>query len=129
MDRRISMARPTKWNKELEDKAVAYITDFAMHGDMIPSIEGMAIHLGLHRDTLYDWAKQKDKGFSDILRLTIQNQERTLLNKGLNNTFNAAITKLVLGKHGYHDSMKQDIISSDESMKPTIIQLTTRKDD
>jgi len=123
------MARPTKWNKELEEKARAYITDYEMYGDMIPSIEGMAVHLGLHRDTLYDWAKQKDKGFSDILRLTIQNQERTLLNKGLNNTFNAAITKLVLGKHGYHDKMEQDITSSDESMKPTIIQLTTKKDE
>ena len=123
------MARPTKWNKELEEKARAYIHDYEMYGDMIPSIEGMAVHLGLHRDTLYDWAKQKDKGFSDILRLTIQNQERTLLNKGLNNTFNSAITKLVLGKHGYHDKMEQDITSSDESMKPTIIQLTTRKDD
>ena len=123
------MARPTKYSKEIVEKARAYITDYEMYGDMIPSIEGMAIHLGLHRDTLYDWAKQKDKGFSDILRLTIQNQERTLLNKGLNNTFNAAITKLVLGKHGYHDKMEQDITSSDESMKPTIIQLTTRKDD
>ena len=122
------MARPTKWNKELEEKARAYISDFAMHGDMIPSIEGMAIHLGLHRDTLYDWAKQKDKGFSDILRLTIQNQERTLLNNGLNNTFNSAITKLVLGKHGYHDSMKQDITSSDESMKPTVIQLVSKSE-
>ena len=123
------MARPTKYSKEIVEQARAYITDYEMYGDMIPSIEGMAVHLGLHRDTLYDWAKQKDKGFSDILRLTIQNQERTLLNKGLNNTFNSAITKLVLGKHGYHDKMEQDITSSDESMKPTIIQLTTKKDE
>lgn len=26
-----------------------------------------------------------------------------LLKNGLNNTFNSNITKLVLGKHGYHD--------------------------
>jgi len=122
------MARPTKWNKELEEKAIAYINDYAMYGDMIPSIEGMAMHLGVHRDTLYDWAKQKDKGFSDILKLTIQNQERTLINNGLNNTFNSAITKLVLGKHGYHDKMEQDITSSDESMKPTVIQLVSKNE-
>ena len=122
------MARPTKWNKEIEEKARAYINDYAMYGDMIPSIEGMAIHLGVHRDTLYDWAKHKDKGFSDILRLTIQNQERTLINNGLNNTFNSAITKLVLGKHGYHDKMEQDITSSDESMKPTVIQLVSKNE-
>ena len=48
------MARPTKWNKEIEEKAIAYIDDYQMYGDMIPSIEGMAEHLGLHRDTLYD---------------------------------------------------------------------------
>ena len=123
------MARPTKYSKEIVEKAKAYITDYEKYDDMIPSIEGMAEHLGLARETLYDWAKQKDKGFSDILGRCMQVQAKTLVNNGLNNTFNSAITKLVLGKHGYHDSMKQDITSSDESMKPTIIQLTTRKDD
>ena len=123
------MARPTKWNKELEAQAYEYIKDYKVHGHMIPSIEGLAMVLDLHRDTLYDWAKQKDKGFSDILGKLLQAQNFWLIQNGLNNTFNAAITKLVLGKHGYHDSMKQDIVSSDESMKPTIIQLTTRKDD
>lgn len=123
------MARPTKWNKEIEEKALDYINDYKMHGDMIPSIEGMAEHLGLARETLYDWAKQKDKGFSDILGRCMQVQAKTLVNNGLNNTFNSAITKLVLGKHGYHDKMEQDITSSDESMKPTIIQLTTKKDE
>jgi len=120
------MARPTKWNKEIEEKAIAYINDYQMYGDMIPSIEGMAEHLGLHRDTLYDWAKQKDKGFSDILGRCMQVQAKTLVNNGLNNTFNSAITKLVLGKHGYHDKMEQDITSSDESMKPTVIQLVSK---
>ena len=123
------MARPTKWSKELEAQAYEYIKDYQVHGHMIPSIEGLAMVLDLHRDTLYDWAKQKDKGFSDILGRCMQVQAKTLVNNGLNNTFNSAITKLVLGKHGYHDKMEQDITSSDESMKPTIIQLTTRKDD
>ena len=50
-------------------------------------------------------------------------QQLTLINGGLNNTFNSAITKLVLGKHGFHDKMEQDISSSDGSMKPTIIEL------
>ena len=122
------MARPTKWTKDIEEKAQAYITDYQLYGDMIPSIEGMAEHLGLHRDTLYDWSKDKSKGFSDILGRCMQVQAKTLVNNGLNNTFNSAITKLVLGKHGYHDKMEQDITSSDESMKPTVIQLTTKSE-
>jgi len=117
------MARPTKWSEEIEEKATRYIIDYQIYGDMIPSIEGMAEHLELHRDTLYEWAKDKDKGFSDILGRCMQVQAKTLVNNGLNNTFNSAITKLVLGKHGYHDKMEQDITSSDGTMKPTIIEL------
>jgi len=122
------MARPTKWNKEIEEKAIAYINDYQMYGDMIPSIEGMAEHLGLSRDTLYSWAKDKNKEFSYILDRCMQVQSKTLVNNGLNNTFNSAITKLVLGKHGYHDKMEQDITSSDESMKPTVIQLVSKNE-
>jgi len=48
------------------------------------------------------------------------------VNKGLNNTFNSAITKLVLGKHGFHDKMDQDIISSDKSMQPNVIELVAK---
>ena len=121
------MARPTKWSKEVEEKAQAYITDYQMYGDMIPSIEGMAEHLGLHRDTLYDWAKDEKKQFSDILGRCMQVQAKTLVNNGLNNTFNSAITKLVLGKHGYHDKMEQDISSKDGTMKPTIIELVAKE--
>jgi len=120
------MARPTKWSEEIEEKATRYIIDYQIYGDMIPSIEGMAEHLELHRDTLYEWAKDKDKGFSDILGRCMQVQAKTLVNNGLNNTFNSAITKLVLGKHGYHDKMEQDITSSDGTMKPTIIELVAK---
>jgi len=120
------MARPTKWSEEIEERATRYIIDYQIYGDMIPSIEGMAEHLELHRDTLYEWAKDKDKGFSDILGRCMQVQAKTLVNNGLNNTFNSAITKLVLGKHGYHDKMEQDITSSDGTMKPTIIELVAK---
>ena len=122
------MARPTKWSKELEAQAYEYIKDYQVHGHMIPSIEGLAMVLDLHRDTLYDWAKQDDKEFSDILKKILNAQEFWLVQNGLNNTFNSAITKLVLGKHGYHDKMEQDITSSDESMKPTVIQLVSKNE-
>jgi hypothetical protein len=74
------------------------------------------------------WAKDKNKEFSYILDRCMQVQAKTLVNNGLNNTFNSAITKLVLGKHGYHDKMEQDITSSDESMKPTVIQLVSKNE-
>ena len=48
------MARPTKWTKELEAQAYEYIKEYKVHGHMIPSIEGLAMVLDLHRDTLYE---------------------------------------------------------------------------
>ena len=120
------MARPTKYSKEMVDQAYEYIDTYGEHGDMIPSIEGLAEVLGLHRDTLYDWARQESKEFSDILGKLLQKQQKVLINNGLSNTFNSAITKLVLGKHGFHDKMEQDISSKDGSMKPTVIELVAK---
>jgi len=120
------MARPTKWSKELEAQAYEYIKDYQVHGHMIPSIEGLAMVLDLHRDTLYDWAKHDDKEFSDILGKILNAQEFWLVQNGLNNTFNSAITKLVLGKHGYHEKMDQDITTKGEAM-PTTIELVAKK--
>ena len=120
------MARPTKYNQEIVDQSYQYINDYEMHGDEIPSIEGLAEVLGLHRDTLYDWARQESKEFSDILGKLLQKQQKVLINKGLSNKFNSAITKLVLGKHGFHDKMDQDIQSKGESIKPTVIELVAK---
>jgi hypothetical protein len=122
------MARPTKYSKAMVDKAYEYIDTYADYDDMIPSIEGLAEVLGLHRDTLYDWARQEDKEFSDILGKLIQKQQKVLINNGLSNTFNSAITKLVLGKHGFHDKVDQDLSTRDGTMKPTVIELVAKSE-
>ena len=100
------IGRPTKYTDELIKKAREYITDYEMYGDVIPSIAGLSSYLEVTRTTLYDWEKEH-KEFSYILRGIKSEQEKVLLNSGLNGDFNSAITKLVLGKHGYHD--KQDV--------------------
>lgn len=100
--------RPTKYSKELLKEADYYLHRFKELGDEIPSAAGLAIHLDISRRTIYDWAKEEDKAaFSHILDKIQAKQEQVLINKGLNGDFNSAITKLVLGKHGYHE--KQDV--------------------
>ena len=100
--------RPTKYTDELVSKAKAYITDYAIYGDVIPSVAGLSSMLGIVRSTLYKWEEEKQE-FSDILRSIKHEQEKVLLNRGLIGDFNSAITKLVLGKHGYHDRQDLDI--------------------
>ena len=107
----MSGGRPTKYTDELLKISQDYITNYAIYDDMIPSIASLSLVLHVDRTTLYEWAKVHEE-FSHILSEIKSEQEKVLISKGLSGDFNSAITKLVLGKHGYHD--KQDIDAKGE---------------
>ena len=99
------MARPTIFSKEIIQKTKLYLETYQELEEVIPSIAGLSCFLGIARDTIYDWSSQEDKQeFSDTIAKIMSDQEKTLINKGLQGDFNANITKLVLGKHGYKDN-------------------------
>ena len=99
--------RPTKYTQALLGKCYEYINTWKDTEDMIPSHGGLFLFIEISTTCGYDWAKEEDKKeFSDILDQILLMQHQELINKGLSNDFNSNITKLVLGKHGYHD--KQD---------------------
>jgi len=103
------MGRPTKYNTALLEKAQHYLDNYEEYDEVIPSAVGLALVLDITRSTLYAWAKDEDKKvFSHILDNINKKQEQVLLKNGLNNQFNSNITKLVLGKHGYHDRPQQE---------------------
>jgi len=102
------MARPTKYSQAIVEKAQHYLDNYEEYGHKIPSSSGLALVLGLGRETLRVWSKDEDKEeFRGILDRIHQKQECVLLDNGLTGKFNATITKLVLGKHGYHDRAEQ----------------------
>jgi len=104
-----TVGRPTKFTPALVKKAQHYLDNFNSeeYGDAIPSVVGLAMVVDVRRETLHVWAKEDGKeDIANILAQIQETQERVLINSGLNGTFNSNITKLVLGKHGYHD--KQD---------------------
>jgi len=111
------MARPTKYTPELLEKAHSYIANWRTLGDMIPSHEALSLYLEINRATLYDWRDQEGKEeFSDILDQILVLQQQELVNNGLSGDFNAAITKLVLGKHGYSDKVDTDVTTKGEKV-------------
>ncbi len=106
--------RPTKYTPELLEKARAYLTDYEHHKAQFPSHIGLSLYLNINKDTLYDWAKQKNKKeFSDILCQILQIQHEMLIGGGISGEFNSNITKLVLGKHGYHDKQDQTLTGAE----------------
>jgi len=99
---------PTTCTQEIADKAREYIQNYATYGDMIPSVVGMSCELKVNRTTLYKWAEAKHFEFDNILAECNTSQHRILVNGGLNSSMNSNITKLVLGKHGFHDKQEID---------------------
>ncbi len=110
------MARPTKYSKDILEKANEYIDKWETLGDMIPSVESLSEYINIARSTIYKWEKEDGKEeFSDILEIINVKQKKVLINNGLSGEFNSNITKLVLGKHGLSD--KQDVSS-------TVVEMT-----
>lgn len=111
------MARPTKYEgQKTIDKANEYIdkcvdeykslTDgsrvvYRMKVDL-PKAEGLALHLEVRRETLYEWASKYPE-FSNILERINQIQANTVINESLAGNYNSTIAKLLLGKHGYKE--------------------------
>jgi hypothetical protein len=117
--------RLTDYSPEIVEKAWEYANGgWIKAGDKVPSVAGLACEIGMHRETCYDWARDKDKVFSDILKAIAQKQERELLNNGLDGTFNPPITKMMLSKHGYSDATKQELSGPDGGAIPVEIKRT-----
>ncbi len=72
----------------------------------LPTIEGLALHLEVSRETIYDW-ERKYQEFSDIIDKLRQKQADTLISKGLSGDYNSTIAKVLLTKHGYREGLEQ----------------------
>jgi len=116
------VGRPTKYSKALQERADKYIFEYIGLGDVIPSRAGLCCYLGVSKRVSYAWELIHPE-FMHTLEKIEAEQERTTVNRGLDGTFNSAITKLVLSNHGYSD--KQDLAhtSPDGSMSPTVIEI------
>lgn len=100
------VGRPTIYDEKTIKKTKKYIEgcidDLKAGKVNLPKVEGLALYLKVHRDTLYEWAKKHDE-FSDILESLKQEQANRLLDCGLAGKYNPTIVKLLLVKHGYRD--------------------------
>ena len=121
------MARPTKYTEEIQEKADRYVYEHDKFDDPVPSMEGLAFALGIHRSTLYDWANSGEKPkFSDTLEKIQLQQARLLISKGLKNEFNTTIVKLMMANHGYSERIQNDMIIHDDKVEmPDVIHLVS----
>ncbi len=112
-----SLGRPSDYGPSILIKAMEYVANYEEFGDVVPSIEGLAVHLGVTRKTIYNWAEDQEKqDFLYIFEICQAKQGRELINKGLNGKFSAAVSKMMLSKHGYVEKTESDLTSKGESL-------------
>ena len=126
------MARPSKYNDSILDSAHTYLETYKEQGDIIPSVVGLALFLDVTPKTLYNWSDdEKNPEFLHMLTKIKSTQEQKLISGGLGGEFNAAITKLVLTKHGYHEKIDTDVTTGGKEIANNFIiqPVTTRVSD
>jgi hypothetical protein len=120
------MARPTDYNEEIVSQTQDYIDScndetiqevtgesekFTSYKNKLkvklPTIEGLALYLKIHKDTIYEWEKIHEE-FSDVIALLRAKQAEALINNGLSGDYNSTIAKVLLSKHGYKEEVKTD---------------------
>lgn len=116
--------RPSELSKEVLAKCEDYLRQAQDSFDTqtnkpvvnLPSLEGLALYLGVSRKTLYNWkeygekedATDIQKQFLYIFERLLASQSNRLLNNGLSGVYNPTITKLLLSKHGYVEKQEVD---------------------
>lgn len=114
--------RARTWSDEIAVIAWDYVTNHEKkpYLDPVPTVTGLAAHLGCGRRTLYGWAEQPrtadgkllpyeseaKESLAEALDVLMSVQGRQLITKGLNGDTGSVITKLLLGHHGYAERLE-----------------------
>ena len=109
------MARPSKYRSEVISEINEYLANAIPENQQIPTIEGIALKLGINRDTLYEWAKVHRK-FSDTIEKLRMTQKEALIQTGIfgGKEVNAQIIALLLKvNHDMVETEKKIMVGED----------------
>jgi len=111
--------RPTKYKPEIFPKIEEYLAMCGREQTSLPSVEGLAIHLDVNSDTIYEWAKRHPE-FSVTLKKIAEKQKQQLMDDGMygGKEVNAAMAIFLLKvNHGMRDKTPKGFRVEGNEMK------------
>ena len=103
--------RPSLYCESIQIKCDEYL---ASCPDNIPSIVGLARHLGVVTRTLYNWADiESNTELVHTLVAVKEYQHHFTLNGAITGDLNPVISKLVLNNHGYSDKQQTELTGAE----------------
>lgn len=119
--------RPTVATPEMVERAWTYLTDKKrgwQSDEVIPTVEGLAVYLGISKETLY----ARDQ-FSDVLKAVKALQGKKLINGSLSGKLNPLISKMMLSsKHDYVEKSAQDLTTKGKELPALVRFIDTPAD-
>jgi hypothetical protein len=111
------LGRPSKYDGvKIKKEFLAYIKECEKKKN-VPTIEGFSLFTEITRVTFYEWANPKSDQYHEDFSYIFDNlktlQADILLQGGVKGIYNATITKLMLSKHDYIDTNKQELTGKD----------------
>jgi hypothetical protein len=109
--------RPTDYTPQVIEELNQYLIEATPLNMKIPTVEGIALRLGVSRDTLYEWAKIH-KEFSDTLGKLKMMQKEALIETGIfgGKEINQTIVALLLKVN--HDMVEKTAVDVTSGGKP-----------
>ena len=112
------ITKPTKYSEETLKVYAEYMQEAIPQNMKIPTVEGLALKLGISKETLYQWRKIHTE-ISDALRELKMKQKEYLTEIGIfgGKEINASIVALFLrANHNVVETTKSDITSGGKPM-------------
>jgi len=76
------IGQPTKYQLEVLDKVGEYVSMTGKENMSLPTMGGLALHLGVSRRTLFDWRKRYPQ-FKERLEQLLNKQKQQLMDDGM----------------------------------------------
>jgi hypothetical protein len=121
--------RPTKYDPSFVQAVDEYIALTGKEQTSLPTKYGLALHLNVNTDTLFEWAKIYPE-FSDALKKLANKQGEQLINDGIygGKEVNATIIKLLL-QNNFGMKERTDTTSGDKPIKTNTIVFSDFKNE
>ena len=124
------MARPTLYSDDVLVKVDEYIKSCGREQTELPTLEGLAIYLDVHTDTIQEWEKVHSE-FSVSVKGILERQKNQLVNDGMyggkevNSTMAIFLLKC---NHGMIETERKLLGNLDGSSLKGLIEVTYDKE-
>jgi hypothetical protein len=106
---------------QLIEKAQEYLLSVQTNPKLLPTISGLALHLHINRQYLYEKAQEIPE-LSDIMEEVKLRQEEYALTRGISNQANPVFAMFLLkSKHDYRDNPQQLTQNNYMNISPDVL--------